>query len=217
MTHHSRLACFYEVYLRDHNTNQFIDAVIQFYNEAALIRLTTSYQPLSRRAAALALGFMGSYEANAALGSLLHDDDSQVALIAESSIKNVWSRAGTPSQRSELRAIMREIANANYAEAVRLANNLLEEQPRFSEARNQRAIALFALRQYEDAIRDCIVVLEENPFHFGAAVGMGHAYLQLGEHGIALGAFHYALHINPQLAQIQKQVAMIEQQIIDEA
>lgn len=211
-----RLAQLYAAYVARPQTQEFIDGVLAHYTEASLIRLTGSRCVLSRRGAALSLGFVGSFESNESLGRLLQDDDPQVALLAESSIKSVWSRAGTAQQRRELRAIMQEISRGDYAEAVRLANNLLESAPRFAEARNQRAIALFALKHYEDAVRDCAIVLEDNPFHFGAAVGMGHAYLQLGEHGVALFAFHYALKVNPRLTQIEKQIASIEAQIVSE-
>lgn len=219
VSHHTpttRLAQLYVAYGEHHQTRDFIDGVLEHYTEAALVRLTSSRCVISRRGAALALGFVGSFQANGSLGRLLVDDDPQVALLAESSIKSVWTRSGTPQARQELCRVMQEIANGDYAEAVRLANNLLERVPYFAEVRNQRAIALFALQQYEGTIRDCAIVLEDNPFHFGAAVGMGHAYLQLGEYGVALFAFHYALKINPRLTQIEKQIALIESRMISE-
>ncbi|MGL4942345.1 MAG: tetratricopeptide repeat protein [Thermoguttaceae bacterium] len=212
----TRLAHLYTAYCEHHQTKEFIDGVLEHYTEAALVRLGSSRCVTSRRGAALALGFVGSFQANSTLGRLLVDDDKQVAILAESSIKSVWTRGGTLQERQELCRMMQEISNGDYAEAVRLGNNLLERTPHFAEVRNQRAIALFALQQYEDAVRDCSIVLEDNPFHFGAAVGMGHAYLQLGEYGIALFAFHHALKINPRLTQVEKQIAMIEARMISE-
>ena len=60
-----------------------------------------------RRAAVLALGFLGDYENNAVLGSALQDKDRTVRILAENSIRQVWTRAGDEADRSRLGAIMR--------------------------------------------------------------------------------------------------------------
>jgi tetratricopeptide (TPR) repeat protein len=157
----------------------------------------------TRRAAALMLGFVGTGQANDVLGRLLKDDDRSVRLIAESSLKSVWSREGSKEQRQKLYLVMRLVATQEYGEAISHANVLLDEFPFYVEARNQRAIALFALKKFEQSIEDNRIVLDLNPYHFGAAIGMGHAYLQLRDKLQAIECFQQALTINPNLETIR--------------
>ena len=207
----SLLTTLYQAYIQNHQTRSFIERVTEYYNEASLMRLTGAVSVETRRGATLALGFVGTYQANNVLGGLLKDRDRSVRLIAESSLKSIWSRDGSETQRQELYAVMRLIAEHNFGEAVHRANMLLDEYPVFVEARNQRAIALFALKQFEAAIEDCQIVLDLNPYHFGAAIGMGHAYLQLRNPPEAIECFHRALEINPNLENIRRHLERITQ------
>ncbi len=209
----SRLETLFREYVVNHDTAAFLEGVGRYYTQATLLRLASSASPETRRGVVLALGFLGNYEANTAFGLLLHDPDKTVRALAENGIKNIWSRAGNDEHRRALRRIMRAIAKSDFAEAVRLANILLEEVPEFAEARNQRAIAFFGLRQYEETIEDCAVVLEINPYHFGACIGIGHAYLQLDEPFLAICSFNHALKINPNLEAARKQIAKIERKL----
>ena len=177
---------------------------MQYYDESTLMRLTLAECTQTRRAAALTLGFIGTYQANDSLGRLLKDQDRTVRLITENSLKLVWSRDGSEEQRQELYAVMRLIAAQNFGEAVSRANILLDEFPHFVEARNQRAIALFALKKFEESIEDSRIVLNLNPYHFGAMIGMGHAYLQLHDTLSAIECFQQALVINPNLEDIRR-------------
>ena len=205
------LTTSYQDYLQTHDARLFIEQVKTYYNEASLVRLTGALCVETRRGAALILGFIGTYQANDALGYLLKDHDRSVRLIAESSLKAVWSRDGSEEQRQELYTIMRLIAEQNFGGAVSRANILLDEYPFYVEARNQRAIALFALKQFADSIEDSRTVLDLNPYHFGAAIGMGHAYMQLRNMPEAIECFHRALTINPNLEHVRRHLEQITQ------
>ncbi|MGL6196206.1 MAG: hypothetical protein ACRC2T_15425, partial [Thermoguttaceae bacterium] len=52
--------------------------------------------------------------------------------------------------------------------------------------------------------------LELNPFHFGAAIGMGHAFMQIRDSNAALECFDIAVKINPNLMHIRKLMEKIE-------
>lgn len=199
-----RLTTLYLDYRQQHDARTFINQATQYYNESSLIRLTGAVCVETRRAAALMLGFVGTYQANDVLGRLLKDYDRSVRLIAESSLKSVWSRDGSDEQRQELYVVMRLIASQQYGEAVNHANVLLDEYPLYVEARNQRAIALFALKKFEESIEDSRIVLDLNPYHFGAVIGMGHAYLQLHDKSQAIECFRQALEINPNLEPVRR-------------
>ncbi|MDR0870488.1 MAG: tetratricopeptide repeat protein [Planctomycetaceae bacterium] len=207
------LTSFYRDYLRYHDLSRFISRTAKHYTQGTLCRLADARNVDTRRAAALILGFVGTYASNRTLGKLLTDRDRSTALLAETSIKSVWSRDGSEEQRHILYDVMRCIAAQNYAEAVRLANILLEEEPLFAEVRNQRAIALFALGQFQECIDDSTLVLELNPYHFGAAIGMGHAYLQTDSKEIAVMCFQHALKINPNLDSVRRHLERMKMDI----
>ncbi|MDR0328274.1 MAG: tetratricopeptide repeat protein [Planctomycetaceae bacterium] len=205
------MTTLYLAYLQKHDTRSFIDQVVQHYDESTVIRLTKASCTETRRAAALALGMMGTYQANVPLGRLLKDPDRTVRLIAETSVKAVWSREGSEEQRQQLYNVMRLIAAQNFGEAVSQANVLLDESPLYAEARNQRAIALFALKKFEESIEDSRLVLELNPYHFGAAIGMGHAYSYLQDQASAIECFQQALAINPNLESVRRHLNSLTQ------
>lgn len=72
------------------------------------------------------------------------------------------------------------------------------------------------MQRFEDSISDCRQVLELNPYHFGAASGMGLSYVALRDHDSALAAFEQALAINPGLRQIQRYVEALKQNLAKE-
>lgn len=202
---------FYRAYLKKHDARSYINQVMQYYDESTLIRLTQAACTETRRAAALTLGFIGTYQANDSLGRLLTDQDRTVRLITENSLQLVWSRDGSEEQRQKLYIIMRLIDAQNFGEAVRRANILLDEFPLYAEARNQRAIALFALKKFEESIEDSQIVLDLNPYHFGAMIGLGHAYLQLQDQLSAIECFQKALEINPNLESARRHLDRLTQ------
>ena len=182
----------YQRYLKKQDSAAFILKVSQLYTQGTLERLTEHDFPPVRRAAVLALGFTGDYSANHALGMALQDEDRTVRMLSENGIRNVWTRAGNEDQRRQLATIVRFNASKRYEEAIQQATELLRKAAWFAEIWNQRAIAYFATNRFAEAIHDCHQALEINPYHFGAAAGMGQAYLQLGNHAGALESFRRA-------------------------
>lgn len=205
----------YREYLDSQDSAAFVRRVSQSYTPGTLQRLAGSPQREVRRAAVLALGFVGDYGVNHTLGRALFDDDRTVRLLAENGIRSVWSRAGTEEQRQQLGLITRLNAGQNYREAVEKATRLIDNAPWFAEAWNQRAIARFNLGQFAESIRDCHQALEINPYHFIAAVGMGQAYLELNNPVSALESFRRALRLNPDLEGVRVQVVRLARMVED--
>ncbi|GAB4127248.1 tetratricopeptide repeat protein [Thermopirellula anaerolimosa] len=209
------LGLVYEEYLKHQQTARFVNEVSRRYTQGTLQRLLAHPMRELRRAAALALGYLGDYESNAALGKALSDPDRNVRLLAETSIRKVWMRFGSESQRRELTGIVRLNAAHRYQEVIQRAGRLIEKEPNFAEAYNQRAIAHFSLGDFAESIRDCRMTLELNPYHFAAAAGLGQAYLELQDPVAALESFHRALKLNPDLEAVRVQVARLQRLIED--
>ena len=209
------LTLLYQQYLANQDSAAFIRKLSHSYTQGTLERLASHSSPDVRRSAVLALGFLGDYEANHAMGRALVDDDRTVRMLAENGIRNLWNRVGTEEQCQQLAVIIRLNTAQQYRQASERATRLIEEAPWFAEAWNQRAVAHFALGEFEESINDCHQALEINPYHFAAASGMGQAYLHLGDHVAALEGFRRALRLNPNLEGARAQVARLTK-IIEE-
>jgi tetratricopeptide (TPR) repeat protein len=204
------LKTYYQRYLSDQNSAALIKRISQRYTIGTLERLAEMAPRVTRRAAVLALGFVAGYESNAVLGRALTDRDRGVRTLAENGIRALWCRAGNDAQRQQLAIVIRTNAAGQYDEATVRATELIEEAPWFAEAWNQRAIANFGAKRFAESVRDCHQALEINPYHFGAAAGMGQCYLQLGNPGSALECFRRALRLNGDLEGVRASVVRLE-------
>jgi tetratricopeptide (TPR) repeat protein len=209
------LLVLYQQYLDRQDSAAFVDRVSKCYTSGTLQRLARHPSREVRRAAVLALGFLGEYDANHALGRALLDDDRTVRTIAENGIRTIWTRAGSEAERQELSVIVRLNAAQLHKEAVVRATKLIERAPWFAEAWYQRAAAHFALGRLVEAIRDCHQTLEVNPYHFVAATSMGQAYLELQNPVSALECFRRALRLNPDLEGVRVQVVRLTRRVED--
>ncbi len=209
-TRTSLLMQIYRQYLADQNTDGFAARVSQRYAAGSLERLAVAGDRLCRRAAVLAIGLLGDYGSNAALGRALHDADRGVRMLADTWIRVLWQRDGNESQRAELEQIIAENSERCFSEAIALANRLLESAPWIAEAWNQRALALFSLGKFGESIRDCTEALEINPYHFQAATGMAQCYLQLKNQSQALECFSRALRLNPNLEGVRAHILYLQ-------
>jgi tetratricopeptide (TPR) repeat protein len=201
---------YYTDYLDTKDNAIFARRVARRYTAGTLERLLGAGPRMTRRAAALALGSIGSYDSNVALGRALNDTDRGVRTLAEDAIRAVWCRAGNETHRQRLRSIIRLNTKKQYELAASRATELLLEARLFAEVWNQRAVANFGLRHYVESIGDCREALEINPYHFAAAAGMGQCYLQLGNAASALECFRRALRLNPGLEGVRASIQHLE-------
>ncbi|MEQ8787889.1 MAG: tetratricopeptide repeat protein [Pirellulaceae bacterium] len=208
-----KLNRYYQQYLNEEDTAAFIKAVSQDYTVGTLSRLSAHNDRNVRRAAVLALTFLADYGENAVLGRALHDDDRGVRVIAENGIRELWQRDGSESQRQRLRIIIRRNTARHYEQAVEIADALIDEAPWFAEAWNQRAIAYFNLNRFAESAGDCHQALELNAYHYAAAVGMAHCYLELNDAFAALDNFRRALRLNPGLEGVRAQVEYLQRSL----
>jgi tetratricopeptide (TPR) repeat protein len=175
------------------------------YSEGTLQRMATSCEVASaRQAAVFALGLLGTMDSNAVLASVLRDDaDELVRRFAADALWEIWYRGESADQAHELRQAM---ALPDFAQQLAALDDVIRENPTFAEAYNQRAILHFRRGQYGAAVEDCERVLQLNPFHFGAASGLGQCRLRLNRPHSALRAFAHALELHPHLTHLQQTV-----------
>lgn len=209
-THNVALLKSYHRYLQDGDTARFIQSVASKYAVSTLERVLKVGDVYRRRAASLALGFIGDIQCNDALGPLLCDHDRKVRVVVDDALHSIWSRDGSPEQRHLLDRIMRLNECGEHEQAVKLASELLDINRHFAEAYHQRSLALFHLDEIADAIEDCRRVLQLNQYHYAAMIGLGHCHLELGDLLESLFWFRSALTTYPDLEPVRMQVRRLE-------
>ncbi len=196
---------FYYRFVEEGNAADFIRAVSTRYLPATLHRLAESGNRPTRRASVLALTLLGHQESIAIVGRSLHDEDRGVRMIAEQGLPAMWHRAGSFEQCQMLQTVMRLNAMGSYADAVKLSDALLGQNPEFGEAWHQRSEALMGVGEVFEAITNNQRALECEPYHFPAALELAQCYLELGDVATAVSCLQWVLQIHPhyELARVQ--------------
>jgi tetratricopeptide (TPR) repeat protein len=208
-----QLVEYYEQFLIDQNIDTFLRIVTCRYMNGTLERILTSGDRMARRSAVLALGRLADYQSNNSLGNALVDRDRGVRTLAEASIRNLWMRVGTPTQRHQLSILVEHIDEKEYEQATRLADQLIQKAPWIAEAWYQRGKAYFHLGNFDATGRDCLQALEINAYHFTAASLMGQAYLLQSNPVYALDSFRQALRLNPNMEEVRAQVIHLQRSL----
>lgn len=81
--------------------------------------------------------------------------------------------------------------------AIKAFSKLVKKYPRWAEAHNKQASALYLLGNPRLSYKVCQLVVELKPHHFGAWNGMAMCAAQLGKWQAALDAARQALAIQP--------------------
>ncbi len=205
----------YRQFCEDGDTSTFIFGVSRRYTTATLERLAEFGARKTRRAATHALGLVGDFSVNDQLGRRMVDADRGVRLLAERLIRDVWFRDGSIEQRHQLLHIQRLNSEGRAHEAVSQASRLIERAPWFAEAWNQRAVARAIQEDHRRSQHDYHQALELNPYHFSAAVNMGHCHLELKDRHAALQCFQRALKLNPNLEAVRARIALLQRALED--
>lgn len=206
----SVLDLLYQEYLSSKKLALFLGELSKVYTVGTLEGMAERGSRLTRRAAVLALSHLADYESNDVLGRALVDEDRGVRSLAEEALRSLWLRDGTDDQRRQLGQMMNANAARRFHEALARSTALIHEAPDIAEAWNQRALAHYGLGTYAESIADCRRALELNPYHFGAAAGIGQCYLQLGKPRLALEGFRRALKLNPNLEGVRANIETLE-------
>ncbi|GAC1464354.1 MAG: hypothetical protein NVSMB9_02930 [Isosphaeraceae bacterium] len=206
----SLLVDYYESFLRDHDIDRYREHVASRYMEGTLARLIDSPDPQTRRASVLALGLYGTFQVNAAVARALRDNDPTVRSLADNALWAIWFRADTPENNETLEKVGTLISQQRFEDAIELSTRLVERAPRFAEAYNQRAIAEYHLGRFKESRDDCQLVLERNPFHFGALAGLAKCQLRRGEREPAIATLRRASKLQPFHEDVKQLISTLE-------
>lgn len=206
---------FYQDFLRTERSADFVDRVSRHYCIDTLQTLLGKGNRATRRAAALAIGFLGDYSELEPLGRSLHDKDRAVRMLADHGLRQLWYRQGLLHEQYLARRLSRMNVRGQHEAVLEQAGQALLENDALAEVWHQRASAYYALSEFEAAISASEETLYLNRYHFLAAIGLANCHLQLDAVSEALDAFRLALQINPDLESVRGQILHLEK-ILDD-
>jgi len=130
-------------------------------------------------------------------------EDPMTARELDQAIWAVWTNPSDPTLHERMREVLRARGSADFTEALRLLDKMVEDYPDYAEGWNQRATIHYMMGNFDLSIEDCAKVLELEPRHFGALSGRALMYLQQGKRALALKDMAAAIAVHPFLSERQ--------------
>ncbi len=130
------------------------------------------------------------------LAALQAAPNEAAAAALEQRIETLWLNQGTPAVGLLMRRAMREL-QAGTPDATDDFSAVLDLQPGFAEAYNQRAMARFAQGDYAGAVADIEQVLQREPRNFGALENLSRIAEEHGDWKGAYAAWRKVMDLDP--------------------
>ena len=125
-------------------------------------------------------------------------NNTKSAILLEGKIWSIWNKHPTNNrltERLEFGAELMQYGDYNYA--LRVFDNIIVTDPKWSEAWNKRATVHFLMSQFTDSLNDIDKVLNIEPRHFGALSGQARIFIKLQKYEKAIKSIEKALSFYP--------------------
>ena len=120
------------------------------------------------------------------------------AVFIEKEIWSIWNEHPTNNkltERLEFGIELMQYGDYNYA--LRVFDNIIVTDPKWSEAWNKRATVYFLMSQFTNSLDDIDKVLNIEPRHFGALSGQARIFIKLQKYEKAIESIERALKFYP--------------------
>lgn len=118
-----------------------------------------------------------------------------------SEIWALWFRAPNEAAADLMRQAREHAAQQDYRGAASLLDRLVENEPGWAEAWNQRATLRYMAHDFEGSLADIDQVLALEPKHFGALSGQAIILMHQGNMAAGQAALRKAVTIDPFLSE----------------
>ena len=120
------------------------------------------------------------------------------AVLLEKSIWSIWNEHPTNNNLTERLEFGTELMEyGNYSYALKVFDNIIVTDPKWSEAWNKRATVYFLMSQFTNSLDDIDKVLHIEPRHFGALSGQARIFIKLQKYEKAIKSIERALKFYP--------------------
>ena len=125
-------------------------------------------------------------------------NNSKSAFILEEKIWSIWNEHPTNSKLTEKLEFGTELMQyGDYNYALKVFDNIIVADPKWSEAWNKRATVYFLMSQFTNSLGDIDKVLNMEPRHFGALSGQARIFIKLQKYEKAIKSIERALRFYP--------------------
>ena len=144
-------------------------------------------------------------------------NNSKSAALLEEKIWSIWNEHPTNNRLTERLEFGTELMQyGDYSYALRVFNNIIVTDPKWSEAWNKRATVYFLMSQFTNSLDDIDKVLNIEPRHFGALSGQARIFIKLQKYENAIKSLEKALKFYP-LFKSGEMIPEIERLIREES
>jgi len=120
------------------------------------------------------------------------------AALLEEKIWSIWNEHPTNNKLTEKLEFGTELMQyGDYNYALRVFDNIIVTDPKWSEAWNKRATVYFLMSQFTNSLDDIDKVLNIEPRHFGALSGQARIFIKLQKYEKAIKSIEKALRFYP--------------------
>jgi len=135
---------------------------------------------------------------NSLFNQLEKIDNPKNAILLEEKIWSIWNEHPTNKKLTERLEFGTELMQyGDYDYALKVFDNIIVTDPKWSEAWNKRATVYFLMSQFTNSLGDIDKVLNIEPRHFGALSGQARIFIKLQEYEKAIKSIERALRFYP--------------------
>jgi len=123
---------------------------------------------------------------------------SKNAALLEEKIWSIWNEHPTNNKLTERLEFGTELMQyGDYDYALKVFDNIIVNDSKWSEAWNKRATVYFLMSQFTNSLNDIDKVLSIEPRHFGALSGQARIFIKLQKYEEAIKSIERALNFYP--------------------
>ncbi|MEM6470829.1 MAG: HEAT repeat domain-containing protein [Planctomycetota bacterium] len=208
-----RLTTAYRRLLNSSDAPQYAAEVDEHYSPTTLISLLERGDVEIRRAAAMALGLLGTRQSIEPLGRSLADVDRGVRLVADDSFRALLLRDASPCHHQQLLKVMHLTDGGEFAAALAPSMILVEQTPMYAEAHFQLASCWHGLENFDKAAKSYIGCLWRCRYHYTAWQGLARCQVMQGDYWQAVKSLQHCLDIVPDLESARMQLRSVRRRM----
>jgi tetratricopeptide (TPR) repeat protein len=135
----------------------------------------------------------------------------------EKKIWSVWNKHPNDNKLTDKMELGTELMRyGDYNYALKVFDNIIVNDPQWSEAWNKRATVYFLMNEFKNSLDDIDKVLSIEPRHFGALSGQARIFIKLQKYEKAIKSIKRALEFYPSFKS-REMIPEIERLIKEES
>ena len=125
-------------------------------------------------------------------------NNSKSAVLLEKKIWSIWNEHPNDFKLTEKLEFGTELMQyGDYNYALKVFDNIIVADPKWSEGWNKRATVYFLMNEFNNSLNDIDKVLNIEPRHFGALSGQARIFIKLQKYEKAIKSIEKALEYYP--------------------